>query len=287
MNAKLNMRRANDINQILENCGEQYRVHYHEPVKNGTVRPAFALESTTGEYNLSPNVYLDDELLEKSDTELIQTLGEIYDGAKGNMDISKYLDPDYVKMNVRPRLLNGNRLDNISKTNIVYRPYLDMVETLYLPINKNADGFMSMQMSHAFLDAVGVNESDAFQYAIWNVVDDLEVTPIGQVIESITGMPQPEIGAQMLVLTNKPSTYGAAVMLNHSVLEQARTWLGSDSIVILPSSIHEVLCCAIEQDAELERFREMVKSVNDSVLEEDELLSYSVYRWDGREVTIG
>lgn len=286
MNTNMNKRRADGINQMLEKSGGRYRVFYHEPIKNGVCKPAFALQSTTQEFNLSPNVYLDEELLAKSDEELVRMLGDLYENTKGNIDTSVYLNPAYVKMNIQPRLIPGDRLDVVSGSDVVCRSFLDLTETLFLPINREADGYMSIQMTHAFLDAVGLDEQDAFQYALWNVVDDMEINTIGEAIAGITGIEYPTFGPQILVMSNKAATYGAALMLNGSALELARSMLGTEEILILPSSLHEVLCCGLKPGEDVTRYQEMVASVNDSTLTEDEILSYSVYRWDGQELTI-
>ena len=59
----MNKRRVDGINQMLEKNGDRYRIFYHEPIKNGVCKPAFVLQSTTKEFNLSPNVYLDEDML--------------------------------------------------------------------------------------------------------------------------------------------------------------------------------------------------------------------------------
>ena len=73
---------------------------------------------------------------------------------------------------------------------------------------------------------------------------------------------------------------GAVSILLKSVYEEIAAILGPKFIVI-PSSIHECLVVAYNQEENLSTFTEMVKSVNFTHVQLDEKLSDHAYLYDG------
>ena len=55
-------------------------------------------------------------------------------------------------------------------------------------------------------------------------------------------------------------------------------------LIILPSSVHEVLLVPYNKDMEETDFKTMVREVNETQLEPDEYLSNNVYVYDGNEL---
>lgn len=71
-------------------------------------------------------------------------------------------------------------------------------------------------------------------------------------------------------------------MLNKRMLKTAAKLFGKD-FMVLPSSIHEVLLVPVTEDIEKKdyvvKFANMVRKVNDTQVEDTEILSYHVYRY--------
>lgn len=86
------------------------------------------------------------------------------------------------------------------------------------------------------------------------------------------------VNPKLIVASNYPKFYGSNVLLDKKCLAEIRDRFDHDLIVI-PSSVHEILICTDGDTNEkvLESYKEMVKSVNDSELQVEEILSYSVY----------
>lgn len=89
----------------------------------------------------------------------------------------------------------------------------------------------------------------------------------------------------MYVLTNQLGVNGAAVMLYPGVLKSAAEKIGGD-LIILPSSIHEVILLKWNEEIYLERAAEVVRLINrEDVLPEDVLSdSVYVYRQDSGKI---
>jgi len=71
-------------------------------------------------------------------------------------------------------------------------------------------------------------------------------------------------------------------------IEEIRDTLGETDFYILPSSIHEVIIIPAIQnnDEEIQQFQEMVKEINATMLDEEEFLSDTVYKYDAKEQKI-
>ena len=88
----------------------------------------------------------------------------------------------------------------------------------------------------------------------------------------------------MFVLSNKRKMNGASIILYNEQLEQLSDKL-NDDLLIMPSSIHEVLAVpASSMDAA--DLKQMVREVNNTEVSEQEILGYSVYRYNRETGTI-
>jgi hypothetical protein len=99
-------------------------------------------------------------------------------------------------------------------------------------------------------------------------------------------------GCSMYVLTNKGGHTGAVQLLNKNALDSAADHIGTDSLIILPSSVHELIILPADKEEEdpgyLKDLVEIVRTVNDTDVLEQEILSYHVYRYSREtgEITI-
>ena len=91
-------------------------------------------------------------------------------------------------------------------------------------------------------------------------------------------LPHKEATPQLYVLTNKVNINGAVLMSYSSVLSEIAKNLGGN-LLILPSSVHEVLIIVEDADLEITDLRSMVQEINESEVSVEEFLSNSVYRF--------
>lgn len=87
--------------------------------------------------------------------------------------------------------------------------------------------------------------------------------------------------APMFVLTNQQKTRGANLILNKKALNRITARFGD--VYVIPSSIHEVLILPTSTAEQLGRdvadIVEMIKSVNESEVSEEDRLSETLYRY--------
>lgn len=84
---------------------------------------------------------------------------------------------------------------------------------------------------------------------------------------------------KMYVLTNDRKVNGAACLLYKNILKEFCEKTGKD-FYIIPSSIHEVLLIPAENDIRINDLKVLVKDVNKTELEEEEILSDNIYYYD-------
>lgn len=90
---------------------------------------------------------------------------------------------------------------------------------------------------------------------------------------------------QLYVLTNDRQMWGAAYMFDRETMSDIAEALES-SLIVFPSSIHEVLILQEQKDMDVEAMQEMVQTVNATEVEAQEVLSNHVYRYDREEQTL-
>lgn len=83
----------------------------------------------------------------------------------------------------------------------------------------------------------------------------------------------------MYILSNEEGTYGAVMMLRSDVLTYCAERLQSD-LIILPSSIHEVLVVPSNSFWNMEELQRMVREVNQTEVASEEVLSDNIYKYN-------
>ena len=71
---------------------------------------------------------------------------------------------------------------------------------------------------------------------------------------------------------------GSSALLRNEVLREVAEKAGRD-ILIIPSSVNELLCIADMGDMDFIWLRSVIGEVNDTIVPRNEILSYSVYRY--------
>lgn len=86
----------------------------------------------------------------------------------------------------------------------------------------------------------------------------------------------------MKILTNSRKMYGAACILYPGVLDGIAEKTGGN-LFIIPSSVHETILLPDTGKEDPEKLKEMVRSVNDTQVAPEEVLSDTLYRYDAAE----
>jgi hypothetical protein len=125
----------------------------------------------------------------------------------------------------------------------------------------------------------GVNADTLYDQAILNTPKLLphRMEDMSKIMVEILGeRKEEEPDIPMFVLTNRYHTHGASVLLYDQLLKHLADSLGKD-LVILPSSVHEVLLVPVDIGVDLAYYDNMVREVNETQLADDEVLSNHAY----------
>lgn len=280
------------LEQVMEAVKERfegtYRMQSVEVLKNNGVEMVGVVIRSQGEQT-GIVVYLTKERLERDTVSgLADFVCQQYKEdrtAKNSLNgIEESIwDKQFVLSHVVYQLVNRDRNAKFLES-VPQEEFLDLA-LIYRVVLKVSEGEVaSYVVSKKLLQEIGILPEELSQAAKENTKSLLGVycRRLGEMLCEQFGMELPqEQGTESMsiwVLTNSVKANGAVLMTYPSVLMELAEKLESN-LLILPSSIHEVLILAERDNGKVEDFREMVKTVNKTGVPEQEFLSDNVYRF--------
>lgn len=109
-----------------------------------------------------------------------------------------------------------------------------------------------------------------------NVYEEFGITD--EELDLMLPEPSPDMPA-LYVLSNEVGINGASTLLYNDVLDTACEKMGCESILIIPSSIHEIILLDASHTNDIEYLRNMVHEVNTNEVATKDILSGNVYTW--------
>ena len=262
--------------EIRGQVNAQVRTELYTVTKNnGTRRTGILFKQEDS--NLAPTIYLEEfyqkYLKGQQVPDLADSICSIYQEirVKKTCDCQNLFDFNYVKEHIVYKLIRRDANEELLKQ-IPYEPFLDLAVVYYIQIDNTRFGSAAIQIRNEHL-------------RYWRV----EKEEIRRLAEKNTPRIYPaqiqKIVRFMYVATNEQCSLGAAVMRYPDFREKVRGMIRGD-FYILPSSIHEVILVPESFGLEPERMAEMVKEINQTGVAPEEVLSDSVYYFDGEEIRI-
>lgn len=184
-------------------------------------------------------------------------------------------------------LLNRRRNEKLLQS-IPYTPIHDMAIIYRYLVGESKNGVCTKIITNKMLEEHGIEKASLLSLAVKNTANlhPSRVELLSDTIESLisTGFTYQEEellpflksekeqgkSVPMYVLTNQSGIFGATVITYPNLLEHLADKLQS-SLIVIPSSIHELL--VIKADIPLEEATRMLREVNSSYLDENEILS--------------
>lgn len=165
----------------------------------------------------------------------------------------------------------------------IHRPFLDLaMEFCIFGEGEEGEAFHAA-LPEKLMKKWGVDMEELYRQALKNMEKQLpaEIMSIEEAImgEAINkGEAESDSSGTLYILSNKKRTYGAGCILYEGVLKEFSDKFGRD-ILILPSSVHEMLLIPDEGILKAAELEEMVESINRTVVSPKEVLSDKVYRY--------
>ena len=262
--------------EIRGQVDAQVRTELYTVTKNnGTRRTGILFKQEDS--NLAPTIYLEEfyqkYLKGQQVPDLADSICSIYQEirVKKTCDCQNLFDFNHVKEHIVYKLIRRDANEELLKQ-IPYEPFLDLAVVYYIQIDNTRFGSAAIQIRNEHLRYWRVEKEEIRRLAEKN-------TP------RIYPMQIQKIVRFMYVATNEQCSLGAAVMRYPDFREKVRGMIRGD-FYILPSSIHEVILVPESFGLEPERIQEMVKEINQTGVAPEEVLSDSVYYFDGEEIRI-
>ena len=244
---------------------------------NGIV--LYGLTVLEDEINISATIYLEPyyEVYEDTGMEyIVDRLERVYEENKPeqSFDISKILDYESIKENLRAKLINYE-LNREFLKEVPHRRFLDLAIVAYiaLEMEEKIEGNATITVKNNLQQTWKVDTEEMIDTALENVV----VADMSEYVDmSLFGNTKKLF--DIYVITNRLKLHGAVAMLQKDRLKQFSDELKKETLTILPSSIHECLIINAEDEPKnTEELREMVKEVNETVVSDQDILSNNVY----------
>ena len=165
---------------------------------------------------------------------------------------------------------------------VPHRDFCDIAIIYHLLIPCNGDHLGSAILYNDHCQLWGVTEDILYQAVMkqQEETEDFRIDKLSNIIRSCGETGYPDVG--LYFMSNRLGYYGASAILNPRAVKEAAKVIGSSGY-ILPASIHEVLLISEKIAPPVENLRQLVREVNGTELMPEEILSDSIYYFDGEK----
>ena len=190
----------------------------------------------------------------------------------------------YSKNEIRERiqlyLINHDRNEKLLKE-VPHREFLDLA-VVYRLLTINEEGENLETISRQQLDELGMTEEELYQAAMENMKSDVKILTFGNannVISAGNEVLEISLVDSIACVSNSETYKGAGMMLNTELMSAFAEHFESD-VLILPSSIHELMVVMYTGDIEqIKYLKQAVEYANRTpdLLSPNDFLSDNVY----------
>lgn len=278
--------------KLSEICGNEFSVTVYEAVKNNSVsHKGVSIKENTG--SIAPTIYLEEFYTDYCDgrdiEDIINEILRIYSENRlgPGVEAERFSDFEWVKDRIFYKVINKER--NMALLGQVpFSLTLDLAVVCGVYMGNYKNSFSSVLIKNEHLKMWNTDESEIRKLAKTNtpLLMPYEVWSMQDLLKSM-GVSHMDCSSEvpMYVLTNKDRINGAGVMLYDGLLRKEAENLGSD-LYILPSSIHELIIVPKCEGMDPGQLLTMISEVNDTQVETEEILSYSLYEYSSDKDSI-
>lgn len=291
--------------KIQAELGPDHCLELHTvPKNNGVLLDGLSDHSIHS--SLAPTLYLNNyyEKLIEGDATLDQICDEIIrifssNPAPQNIHADELSDFSKMRSRIMLKLIHSE-LNQELLADIPHIPYLDLSIVFYLFLDRNDQGQMTALIHNDHLKQWNLDAHDLLSLAMANTPECYppEIRSMSSVLYDVAkrtfqnfdeaavheALSEEELAPFLYVLSNRSGIYGAASILYPDVLKNFADQMEHD-LVVIPSSIHEVLLTPLSDSIDFEEMNRMVDTINQFEVSKEERLSshvYCYYRSDNR-----
>lgn len=286
-------------NLIEDKVGDHFSVRLQSVTKNNGKR-LDGLVLSEKKNSVSPTIYLNpyyEEYQSGMDIqEIVEDVRRVYDENKDCFSIRPEQLEDFtqIKGKILCKLIHCEQNKDLFH-DTPYESYLDLALVCYLYLGETDFGQFTAVIHKEHLNTWKITQEELFSIAKQNTPNVLpaRIQPMKEVIKEIIQasrvggfeeellpcISEAEVEAPPLyVLSVRHGMNGAVSMTYAGILEAFAEKQQAD-IIILPSSIHEVLLIPELEKLEYKDLRDMVRCINRSQVPEEDRLSDEIYQY--------
>lgn len=280
--------------------GLGYQVALQSVVKNNN-QPQTGLIIKKFDKATAPLIYLDcffDEY--QSGKDLEQIIDEVIDICMKNEDsvsfnAEQFMQFESIKTRIVQKLINHEKNKELL-VNAPHERIMDLAAVCYIIADQIEQGYATILVRNEHLGLWDITEEDLFKYARKNSprllpstitsMSDILKQLMGDTWDNGSGQEPNPLEPELFILSNVSQCNGATSILYHGVLKAFAMEHETD-VVILPSSLHEVLLFPVRDEIDTAYLNEMVREINRNEVAPEDVLSDSIYMYKLESDSIG
>lgn len=272
------MNRREIVEELIK---KGYKAEAHDVVKNGVILEGIIIR---GEGAVAPIIYTNEiiELAEKCGANLSEVANEVIrvykQHTKIQLNIGQFSDRKFILSHIYIGIQKRSN-EKIEKE----KCELEGLESfLYIRDRSGNGGGYSAKVNKHMLKLVDLDADEAWERAKENTFAETEIQSLTSVLSDLGGMSYEVTGTksefpELYIITNKCRFRGASAILDKKTLKSFAKEHGVDELVVLPSSIHEMLILPYQSDMNLDDLSDIVREVNAVQVEPEEKLTNTAY----------
>lgn len=275
----------NIVDLLQERMGDAYEIKVIHVIKNNDVELT-GIAITRQEDSIFPTIYLEGLYEEFKEGARLSSLVEKIINCHEEQSMALELDMDFFRDYDRVKDRIFYKLVSFEKNRKFLKdaPHLrwnDLAIVFYYALEEDLieGGSIAVKRQHMLMWKQ--NAESLYRQAGRNMKRSMPelLVSMRELVMELTGVwIRAEDTVPMYVLTNQDKRFGASAMLYSERIGELAERFGSD-LLILPSSVHEVLLIPDDHSREYDSYRQMVEEVNRTQVEPEEVLSYGLYRY--------
>ena len=292
------------VNQLQVQLGNSYELTLRPIEKNNGVILNGLTIGKGKEDEVKPTIYLEpyyeQYLKEHSVEQIVSDIVNLYKGTEVPehiLNAETLNEFDQIKDRIMFRVINTDA-NEVLLRDLPHIPYLDLSVVFFLALERSEEGQLTALIRNTHMQKWGVSLLDLQKAAYANTPREYpaQIQSMSDLLREIAQKNMGEhydpalmdelLGSDDLsplyVLSNTNGLYGASCMIYQDVLKDFADRIQAD-IILLPSSVHEVLLTPNLPETSYEALSSMVTSINRQEVSPEEQLSNQVYLFSRKE----
>jgi len=291
---------------VQERLGIDYEIRIQKITKNnGIVLDGLIIGKASK--NIAPTIYLNSYYMHFiHGMSLQEILEDIISAYKENNDVvfgdmRAFLNFNNLRDKVAFKLIQREKNQELLK-DVPYIEFLDLAVVFYLILDEHKGGQMTALIHNSHMEPWRVEKGELYRLAMKNtpILLPPEIKTMKEIMCDILKGRLEELKMEemvddfldfdsqkphLYVLSNKKQINGAGCLLYEDCLKKFAEEQNAD-VLILPSSVHEVILLLDKGDMDYAELQEMVSQINRNEVPEEDVLSDEVYKYSRRDCGI-